>query len=614
MTPDSPTFNANRLAASRFHPHLLPFLEEQEPEKASAPPIGDEYDAIPLDENPLPRSNRYAIVFGLGEGKWIKDFFRQNQNSCRRLLIDEPDAALFANTMRRADFSILFSDPRVHWSVGPQADSVSERMKNDATEIGAWGVSLWINRSAAALFPQFYRQRQELVHRLAAMAKQNAALQIDRGFIIQHNILRNLPWMLRSCSLELFENRFRISPANVIGAGPSLDKNIDSLRQASPGVLLIATDTALYPLLKRNIQPHFIVSCDPLTLNARHFENVPSLDGAILAFLPEVNFRILEKYPHHPHLLCLHDGESKTLRRLARFLPPGNRFQRRMNAGYCAFSLARYCGCSPIILAGMDLAVSPQGFSHAMETGNVSKVEIDPSGKSASLSGNVEILQTPVEEVEGYYGGTAITFNHFAQTILKLEQEIAQMPTPVIDATEGGAKKRGAIRMSLKDALLQYPGAEDISQHLHSLLSAPLSSQNADPMPELAALQCGVVEALRQIRSGKIRLSQWMENHRQGEMSSESIRIGLQTFFSRWNDLLFSPGLDEAVDIGLSRWRFETQRFEWPQRMEDPANAASSCQILQQWLEGLQKDLEFFAQLYALALSSKTAIHPKNGS
>ena len=52
-------------------------------------------------------------------------------------------------------------------------------------------------------------------------------------------------------------------PAFIVSAGPSLDKNIDMLKEVKGRGMIMAVDTAIKPLLKKGIVPDIVASVDP---------------------------------------------------------------------------------------------------------------------------------------------------------------------------------------------------------------------------------------------------------------------------------------------------------------------------------------------------------------
>ena len=106
--------------------------------------------------------------------------------------------------------------------------------------------------------------------------------------------------------------------------------------------------------------------------------------------------------------------------------------------GHLAFCLAEALGCNPIILTGMDLAFTGDKL-HAKDV--ESSIERTP-GKNLTC--------------EDIFGNRVRTDPAFKSFVAGLEQEIKKTDGLCIDATEGGARKKGTAIMKLKDAIEKY--------------------------------------------------------------------------------------------------------------------------------------------------------------
>ena len=171
--------------------------------------------------------------------------------------------------------------------------------------------------------------------------------------------------------------------------------------------------------------------------------------------------------------------------------------------------LAEAMGCDPIILTGMDLAVEPGGKSHAEGTANVSTVDVSADGKRARLTGNLEQDAPPLIPVEAYDGGQTFTFTYFHQILLSLEKSIANMPGRVIDATEGGAKKQGAVQMALRDALQHYAAGIPVKNQFDGISPQPKFESPSTIGHTILNILKGVKEAQIQLKIGLTRIQQW---------------------------------------------------------------------------------------------------------
>ena len=187
----------------------------------------------------------------------------------------------------------------------------------------------------------------------------------------QRNFLSNRNAIQRNPGVIALKNRFRDIPCIVVGAGPSLDKNIRYLRKACEKAIILCCDAALKPLLSHNIIPNFVVVLDPQEEIARFLSNVPQ--RGITLVVPTIV---------HPNILELWQGDILFFNKFAPDIPTLVEIQKVVpQVGILTpggtvlsvtYDLAFQAGCNPILFVGQDLSY-PKKNSHSKDS--------DASGK-----------------------------------------------------------------------------------------------------------------------------------------------------------------------------------------------------------------------------------------
>lgn len=73
----------------------------------------------------------------------------------------------------------------------------------------------------------------------------------------------------------LFNNFFYNNvPVVLVGAGPSLDKNINKLKAYQDNAIIVCTDMALFKVIKEGIKPDFVVNVDPSNIVSKIWEKI----------------------------------------------------------------------------------------------------------------------------------------------------------------------------------------------------------------------------------------------------------------------------------------------------------------------------------------------------
>ncbi len=226
-------------------------------------------------------------------------------------------------------------------------------------------------------------------------------------------------------------------PAVVVAAGPSLDKNIKELKNIKGKAFIISVDTALKSLAKEDIVPDIAVTVDPHKpiglFDHEKINHVP------LVYALGANADI--KQVHHG--MRIYENSTNSI--LDGFIYKLEKRVLRLSTGGSvandAFSLARELGFKTVILIGLDLAY-PYNKMHTEGA----------YGKDAD--NKIKESDTHYIQVEDIYGNMVRTEENMNIYRQWFEREADLYPDiRIIDATEGGAKKKGMEILTLRDAL-----------------------------------------------------------------------------------------------------------------------------------------------------------------
>ena len=232
-------------------------------------------------------------------------------------------------------------------------------------------------------------------------------------------------------------------PVIVVAAGPSLNKNIEMLRRAKGKACIIACDTALKPLLKRDIIPDFFVVVDPRKpielFEEPRIRDIPMISGINIP-VNVMQMHVGEKIiyfdtPFEAELLKNVFGES-VLEHTMDVVPTGG------SVATSAFSVGRMFGAKTIILMGQDLAYS-YGKRHVEGAFKASQ--------DADLKKQDYIM---LEGIDGEMLPTIFNLKMYLQWFEEQIQDYSELT--VVDATEGGALIHGSKVMTLEDAIASY--------------------------------------------------------------------------------------------------------------------------------------------------------------
>jgi hypothetical protein len=179
----------------------------------------------------------------------------------------------------------------------------------------------------------------------------------------QQNFQVNRNTVERNPGVIALKNKFRGLPCIVVGAGPSLDKNIRFLHRAQNKAVIISCDAALKPLMGQGIVPDFVVCLDPQEEISRFLVNVPH--KGITLVVPSIV---------HPHVIKLWENDVLFFNKFAPDIPTLVEIQKIVpHIGILTpggtvlsvtYDLAFQAGGTPIIFVGQDLSY-PKKKSHS---------------------------------------------------------------------------------------------------------------------------------------------------------------------------------------------------------------------------------------------------------
>ncbi len=188
-------------------------------------------------------------------------------------------------------------------------------------------------------------------HRRARHTRQEDA------FAWQRNLLRNLPDYTTRLLPEAWRGALTGVPALICGAGPSLDVSGPSLARVATQGVVFAADSSLKALAALGVQADFAISVDVAKVPAKCLpEQLPPARVVLSAISPPEwsdAIPLTQRYYVSSSQLTLHW--------LATLGVPLTAAAVCENCGATAIELARFLGCAPICLFGMDLALSDAG-------------------------------------------------------------------------------------------------------------------------------------------------------------------------------------------------------------------------------------------------------------
>ncbi len=403
------------------------YLQSRYNPKVEAVRFSEQYQEV--------KSHSCFLFLGMGNGDIIRELVKTPDVT---YVFYEPSLSYFIHVLGNYDISDILAIENVHIYVkGLNDKSILLGMYVYVTQWNWHSFFLESLPKYKQLYADDYSMLAELWDDSILHAKQNYLNDVERAGMNMENAIYNLQYIYHGDSICRFEHVLPENiPVIVVAGGPSLEKNVDQLKEYKDRSFIIAVDRVANFLSQHGIIPHAYITvdaCKPMELfEAEGISKVPWFLYTI------AHYRAVEKIAASRLIFC--SAVYEYARHL--FELCGCDLINLVNGGTVAsvaVTVAIYLGSRNIILIGQDLAYSEDKY-HAGET----PVDIDKQGK--------QLLDVP-----GFYGNTVKTELGFKNYIDWYQAFALNRPDiTFINATEGGAYLEGMLHMSLKEAMARY--------------------------------------------------------------------------------------------------------------------------------------------------------------
>lgn len=396
-----------------------------------------------LDSIDFSKDHLY-LVYGIGLGYHIKEIIKRATKRSRIFIIEKDNDIL--NTYIRNKSLLELDDRRVVLFFGDEQDIIADFNSH----IFSFDIMPLLLNIAGVVMPAYYtiygeslKSLNKRIMDLFRHAMFSLGNDIDDTVIGLRQNFDNIKELIKSPSIEILKDKYKNKSAIIVGAGPSLDKNIKYLKEAEGKALILATDAVISTLNKHNIIPDAVFSIERgiKTYDAFYKNNILN-ERTVFIGPPVVSPLIFNKIRSNKKLLCLKKGEkinewiNNNIIRENRLLNMGT------SCSHVALGFAQYIGADPIIFIGQDLAYTKDGITHSGYVEIKKKVE-----------DNAELLY--VKGIDGEMLPTDYAFKNFL-TFLEIQIAADDSSRKYIDATEGGAFKNGTEIKTLLEVIDQY--------------------------------------------------------------------------------------------------------------------------------------------------------------
>ncbi|MCE9592455.1 MAG: DUF115 domain-containing protein [Planctomycetes bacterium] len=396
-----------------------------------------------------------VVVLGLALGYHVTHLAAQVPND-GLLIVYEPDATLIRAVLERIDHRRWLGRSNIH-----MVDSTIERgdLVRRVEKFGA----IMLQGTAMVTHPCTRQTHGAALQAFTAMFgevmayyRTNVATTLVNSSRTIANLTANLAYYAAGANTNELHNAARGFPAVCVGAGPSLARNVDLLRDPAVrgNVIVITAQTTLKPLLDRGIRPDFVTALDYHEISKRFYEGLPRLDDVTLVAEPKANPSILDSFPGPIRVTA----SSLLDRLLGEHAAPMISIPSGATVAHLSFYLAQHLGCDPIILIGQDL-----GFSDGLYYCPGTAIH-DVWAPELGAFNTLEMLEwqrivrhrNHLKKLDDIHGQPIYTDEQMLTYLKQFERDFSHATQTIIDATEGGLPKQHTTRVPLAEAVARH--------------------------------------------------------------------------------------------------------------------------------------------------------------
>ncbi|MVX62352.1 DUF115 domain-containing protein [Clostridium chromiireducens] len=378
------------------------------------------------------------IIYGFGlcaSAEKIKEKFDKIEN----IIFVEPDLNLFNEVLNNIDMEEmlnLFYGKNVTYIINKTPEEACEiifsMFKNKINK----KVSFIYNISYRTLYKNYFENFCEIFISSIKKLKLNITSQYDLVYDEINNIFKNI--YENNISIENFIGKFAEIPAIIVAGGPSLNKNMEYLKEVKGKALIVAAGNGIKILHENGIVPHFRMAYDPTVEEYAIFRNIDT-EAAPLIYTNRLYYECVNKYKGRK-ISFFSAGELFTPYIERKIYKESLLISSGFSIVAVTLDMLIKIGMKKIIFMGQDLSYNKEGMY-----------------AKGSIYDNSEMFDYEkhgMKKMKDINGNDAYTHDGFLGMKYNLEDTIKQNSgNTYINATEGGLNINGTIIKTMKQVI-----------------------------------------------------------------------------------------------------------------------------------------------------------------
>lgn len=402
---------------------------------------GDEISRARTLANITSSKNCVVVMLGLGTGHSLREL--RVRTECP-ILVYEPDPGLLRTVLE-------WGPSDLGGSVSICTDLVDLRLYWSTVRVTRPEVTLVCTPGYKRAYPEAEAELAKAVQGLIADSHISENTHYLRARTWLSDIFANLEHLVGRTTFLALQDRYRDVPAFIVGAGPSLEKNVELLGDAAKKGIVFAVNTSGRALAKRGIVPQVLACLESIDLSA-DMGGLPFIDEVVRAF--SLTGSSVHMTTGRGPLLPTYEAIRACLPLAELLGQPGLMVGASITTS--TFMLAERLGCNPIVLVGQDLAFTGNQAYASGTRYEGSTVKVDDAGRivhnwsqekiAAHGTTAGKLPQTQPHQDVPAWGGQGVVASTMSFTSVRdwlaTAADLVHRIKPdlrIVNATEGGA-------------------------------------------------------------------------------------------------------------------------------------------------------------------------------
>lgn len=371
---------------------------------------------------------KHYVIYGFGFGYHIIMMAKRYKDA--KIDVFECDLDTLYLAFSYMDLSELLENPKIRIHYDPKFQLFGEHLGDKETNH-----SYSKEKRVIIYYPSIKTIPFPTVRNLMETMITQENIQEQAYPLLKDNFTNNIKYYNDVVDNLIYD--FQDKTVYIVAAGPSLDKNVDMLKQVNrESNIILATGTVFKKLLKHKIIPDYLMVLDP---NQKVYKQIDGVEESTvpMIYLSTAYKGFGQNYQGKKYIVL--QKEFDLAENLAKELEC-DLYQTGGSVSTIALEVALRLKAKRIIFLGLDLAYT-NNLGHAEGTSQRERKE-----------------HSEYIEVKAVDGGTVLSSKVFCDFRQWIEERIKtrtveEKNCEIIDATEGGAYIEGTRIMTMKDAI-----------------------------------------------------------------------------------------------------------------------------------------------------------------